>query len=390
MTDLIQSIYKDLFPGLPLLVKSPGRINLIGEHVDYNGGFVLPAAIDRATYFAIAKSDQDTATIYSQEYEEFYKFDVNNPEKVESPAWANYLLGVINQLKLAGHTIGSFNCVFGGNIPIGAGMSSSASIECGFAFALNTLFDLNIDRETLIKMAQMAEHTYAGVKCGIMDQFASMMGKSESALLLDCRSLDHRYVPLTLGDYKIVLFDTKVKHSLASSEYNKRRQECEKGVEVLNKYYPEVVSLRDVSSEMLLKHREEFTQKEFDRCSFVVGEIDRVQKAVIDLEANDLKAFGKKMFETHDGLSRKYEVSCEELDFLVDKVRNMPGVIGARMMGGGFGGCTINIVQTSLIPQVIAEVKAGFNKMFNTEPEHYIMNVEQGTSVIDSQKASII
>lgn len=390
MTDLIRNIYKDLFPGEPLLVKSPGRINLIGEHVDYNGGFVLPAAIDRATYFAIAKSELENASIYSQEYQEFYKFNVDNPEKVESPAWANYLLGVINQLKLAGHKIGSFNCVFGGDIPIGAGMSSSASIECGFAFALNTLFNLNIDRETLIKMAQMAEHTYAGVKCGIMDQFASMMGKRESALLLDCRSLDHRYVPLALGEYKIVLFDTKVKHSLASSEYNKRRQECERGVEILTKYYPEVNSLRDVSNEMLRKHRDEFTQKEFDRCSFVVGEIDRVQKAVIDLEASNLKAFGEKMFETHDGLSKRYEVSCAELDFLVDKVRNMPGVIGARMMGGGFGGCTINIVKTSLIPLVVAEVKAGFNKMFNIEPEQYIMNVEQGTALVDFQRASII
>ncbi len=383
MIDLIKNIFNDLFPGKPLMVKSPGRINLIGEHVDYNDGFVLPAAIDRATYFAVSKSTEKTAAIYSQEYQEFYKFDFSNPAKVESPAWANYLLGIVNQLQEAGHTIGSFNCVFGGDIPIGAGMSSSASIECGFAFALNTLFDLHIDRISLIKMAQMAEHTYAGVKCGIMDQFASMMGKRESALLLDCRSLDHRYVPLALGDCQIVLFDTKVKHSLASSEYNKRRQECERGVETLSKHYPEVKSLRDVSREMLDKHRDELTEKEFDRCSFVVEEIDRVQQAVIDLEANNLIAFGKKMFETHDGLSRKYEVSCAELDFLVDKVRSMPGVLGARMMGGGFGGCTINIIKSAAIPKVIAEINSSFAGKFNVEPGHYVMNVEQGTSVMD-------
>ena len=238
-----------------------------------------------------------------------------------------------------------FSCVFGGNIPTGAGLSSSAALECGFGFALGEVNGLRVAPMQLIKMAQWAEHHFAGVKCGIMDQFASTMGKEGNVIVLDCRSLDYRYAPVELQDYGIVLCDTKVKHALVDSEYNTRRKECEAGVSLHRKHYPTVSSLRDVTSDMLEKHRRDLPEIVYQRCSYVVAEIARVQEAYIDLERGDVRAFGERMFETHEGLSKCYGVSCRELDFLVEEARKFDGVIGARMMGGGFGGCTINLVK---------------------------------------------
>lgn len=378
----IRTQFNSLFHKEPLLIRSPGRINLIGEHTDYNDGFVMPAAIDKQIIFAIAPSDTATSSVYAMKYNQQFTLDVGSPKKVKDPAWANFLLGILHQLKEDDKPVQQFNCVFGGDVPLGAGLSSSAALECGFAFALNELNQLNIPKMQLIKMAQWAEHHYAGVMCGIMDQFATVMGKEGHVIVLDCRSLTHRYSPIDLKDYTIILCDTKVKHSLVDSEYNTRRQECETGVRLLKMHYPEITSLRDVSTGMLNKHKGELPGKVYNRCSYVVGEIDRVQKASRDLEQGDLNAFGKKMYETHEGLSSLYEVSCEELDFLVEEAKKFDTVLGSRMMGGGFGGCTINIVRKDAAENFTRHLTKVYKQTFNIDLATYAVKIKEGTSVL--------
>jgi galactokinase len=378
----IAAAFRKIFSQEPLIIRSPGRINLIGEHTDYNDGFVMPAAIDKEVVFAVAPSSNGKSIIQSIKYDQQIEVDLKDPKKVREPLWANYLLGVLYKLQELGHSIKPFNCVFGGNVPMGAGMSSSAAMECGFAFALSELNNLGIPKINLVTIAQWAEHNYAGVKCGIMDQFASVMGKSGHVILLDCRSMTHRYAPMDLKDYEIVLCDTKVKHSLVDSEYNTRRNECETGVSILQKYYPQVKALRDVSVEMLTKHRDEFTEKVYNRCLYIVEEIKRVQEASTDLEKGDLEAFGKKMYETHYGLSKLFEVSCKELDFLVDESKKFEGVLGARMMGGGFGGCTINIIKKDLVGQFETHQKNAYKKAFDIDMATYRVSIREGTSLV--------
>jgi galactokinase len=368
----------------PLIIRSPGRINLIGEHTDYNDGFVMPAAIDKEIVFAIAHADSDQSAVYALKYQQSIQIDIQNPEKLKQPMWANYLLGVLYQLKHRGYDIKPFSCVVGGDVPMGAGLSSSAAMECGFAFALSELFDLRVPKLDIVKMAQWAEHNYVGVQCGIMDQFASVMSKEGHVILLDCRSITHRYVPIDLKDCTIILCDTKVKHSLVDSEYNTRRSECEEGVQILQKYFPQVKSLRDVTIDMLIEHQEELRAEVYDRCCYIIQEILRVQEASHALEHGDLKTFGEKMFETHEGLSSLYEVSCKELDFLVDEAKKFPGVLGSRMMGGGFGGCTINIIRKSFIDEFEAHIKKEYRKAFNIDMPVYHVNVRGGTSVVSS------
>lgn len=380
-TDVLNE-YKSRYKGTPLLVRAPGRINLIGEHTDYNDGFVMPAAIHYDTVFAISESATGESEVYSLSYNEVYKIDLNDPQPVENPKWANYLLGVLRQFITLGHQLKPFRCVFGGNIPLGAGLSSSASVECGFAFAINELNKLKVPRLKLIEMAQWAEHHYVGVKCGIMDQFASMMGAEDKVIVLDCRTMEYHYSPLQLPHHKIVLCDTKVKHSLVDSEYNTRRNECEQGVSILQRHHPEIKSLRDATEEMVIRHKDEMKGKVFERCLYVVQEISRVQLASEDLKANRLEAFGKKMFDTHEGLSRLYEVSCDELDFLVEEARNFKTVIGARMMGGGFGGCTINLVPTDDVDQFVSATSASYLKKFGHDMTSYVVSVKDGTNVI--------
>lgn len=373
----------------PLVVRSPGRINLIGEHTDYNEGFVMPAAIHYDTIFAIGETDASTAEIYSLSFDEVVRVDVYNPEKVVAPKWANYLLGVMKQFLMQGYKLKPFRCVFGGNIPMGAGLSSSASMECGFAFAINELHQFNVPREKLMFMAQWAEHHYAGVKCGIMDQFASMMGKEDHVMVLDCRSMEYEYCPIKLPDHTIVLCDSKVKHALVDSEYNTRRYECEQGVAILNKHYPNVKSLRDATVDMLNNHREEMRGKVYDRCLYIVEEIKRVREASEDLKANRLEAFGKKMYDTHDGLSKLYEVSCKELDFLVNEARKFGSILGARMMGGGFGGCTVNLVPTKEVDRFIASISIAFRAAMTHEMAAYIVHIKDGTNIIHESGENI-
>jgi galactokinase len=386
----VQHQFTKLYKTEPLLVRSPGRINLIGEHTDYNDGFVMPAAIDKSIIFGIAESKTNQSQIFSLKYNQSVTVDLSNPGRVEEPGWANFMLGVLFQLLKGGQKIKNFNCVFGGEVPLGAGLSSSAALECGFGYALIELFQLDIPKLRLVKMAQWAEHNYVGVKCGIMDQFASVMGKENHVILLDCRSLNYSYTPFDLKDNCIVLCDSRVKHSLVDSEYNRRREECEKGVSILKQYYPEVNSLRDATVNMLNDHRHEFSERVFNRCSYVVQEIERVQAASDDLKNGDLKNFGAKMFETHEGLSKLYEVSCKELDFLVNEARQFNYVSGARMMGGGFGGCTINIVNKEKTDEFIDHQKKVYGEKFLIEMLAYKVSIVDGTSVLTRTTAPFV
>jgi len=382
MEEKLKEIFVKKFETTPLIVKSPGRINLIGEHTDYNDGFVLPASIDKYAYVALQKRDDDKISLYSIDFEEQHEAclnDLSSPEK----HWPVYILGVVDQLLKAGFSIKGFNLVICGTVPIGAGMSSSAAVECATVFALNELFGLGIAKIDMVKMAQKAEHEFAGVKCGIMDQFASMFGKSNQLIRLDCRSLEFEYVPFLMKGIKIVLLDTNVKHSLASSAYNERRIQCEKGVELIQQYQPLVKSLRDVDMEMLDKYVLPVDELVYRRCKYVVEEIERTTKACNDLKEHDFISFGKKMFKTHEGLSTLYEVSCAELDFLISQVKNNPDVLGARMMGGGFGGCTINLVKEEAADDLIEKISIAYQKAIGRKLNYYHVSVDDGTSTVN-------
>jgi galactokinase len=364
-----------------VITRSPGRVNIIGEHTDYNEGFVLPAAIDKAVYVAVSKRQDATAELHSLEFSESKTAALDSLQPVPG-SWTNYILGVVAQFQKRGHQVGGFNLVIDGEVPFGAGLSSSAAVECATAFALNELFGLGVPREELIFIAQKAEHEFAGVMCGIMDQFASMFGKKDHVIRLDCRSMDYEYLPLKLEGYKILLLNTNVKHSLSSSEYNVRRQQCEEGVALVQKNVPSVKSLRDVTLTQLEEYVAPVNELTYRRCRYVVEENMRLLAACEDLKLGRIASMGEKMFETHEGLSKLYEVSCKELDFLVDAVKDHPAVMGARMMGGGFGGCTINIVQDDAIDDIVAEVGAAYKAAMNLELTAYIAAIEDGTTVI--------
>lgn len=379
--EAIAQMFRDKFGGEPLLFKSSGRINLIGEHTDYNNGFVLPAAIDKAVYVAISKRQDQLFNWLAYNLDKEYEGSLGHVSPVDS-SWPNYILGVVDQLQKKGYKIGGFNLVIGGDVPNGAGMSSSAAVECSTIYALNELFDLGIDKLEMVKMAQKAEHEFAGVQCGIMDQFASMMGKKGHVIKLDCRSLEYEYVPFTFDDIEVVLFDTKVKHSLAGSEYNTRRQECEKGVAIIRDKHPEVETLRDATLEMV-ETLLAGTGKVYDRCKFVVEEIARLEAACEDLKVNDLAGFGQKMFATHDGLSKLYEVSCTELDFLADCAKEEPAILGSRMMGGGFGGCTINLIKKEAVEEVAARISKKYLERFGVDTEVYRTVIDDGAAKVN-------
>lgn len=373
--------FKRLFAGDPVIVRSPGRVNLIGEHTDYNNGFVLPAAIDKAIYMAVSRRDDNALHFVSLDLDQRYTGDSGNilPTSLH---WPDYILGVIRQLQNNGHLIGGFNCVFGGDIPLGAGLSSSAALECATALSLNELFALNLDPLTMVKLAQKAENEFVGVKCGIMDQFASMFGRRNHVIRLDCQSLDFEYVPFNTDGIRILLLDSNVKHSLASSEYNTRRRQCEAGVKLIQTHHPEVASLRDVTSGMLDNYVAPVDPLIYKRCQYVVEENARVLAACDDLRKGDIDSFGHRMFGSHEGLSRKYEVSCPELDFLVDQVKGRPGVLGARMMGGGFGGCTINLVAEAAIEGLVSQIAPAYRKAMDKDLKVYIGQIENGTSIL--------
>ena len=378
----IKDKFQQLYVDKPILVRSPGRINLIGEHTDYNQGWVLPAAIDKYIYMAVQKRKDEEIHIFSIDYNEEYQASTDSLIH-SGKLWPDYILGVVDELKKAGSEIAGFNCVFGGDIPLGAGLSSSAALECVTGFSLNELFDLKLDRLTLVKIAQKAENNFVGLKSGIMDQFASMFGKNGYAIKLDCLTLQYDLEPIKFEGITIVLFDTNVKHSLASSAYNKRRQECEEGVALVKEHQPQVNSLRDVTVDMLDQYVAGKNELVYKRCKFIVLENKRVLEGCIDLENHKLEDFGKKMFATHDGLSKDYEVSCAESDFLVDYVKNNPSVLGARMMGGGFGGCTINLIKDSEVDGLVENISKAYEENMGKELTVHHIRIKNGTEIID-------
>lgn len=365
--NLVKSCFAERFGTDKCFVFSaPGRINLIGEHTDYNMGFVLPGSIDKCITVAIKKNHTSKVNLYSIDYAESISFELygEKPEKM----WACYIYGVVQEMKKRGAVITGFDAVFGGDVPLGAGMSSSAALESAFALAINTIFNLWFTRKDLAKIGQMTEHNYVGVRCGIMDQFISLHGKRGKVLQLDCRTLEYKYFPFEPKGLKVVLTDTMVKHSLASSEYNVRRGQCEAGVAVVASHHTGIESLRDIPIELLEQYKDEMEPIVYQRCAFVINECRRLIDGCQALKNGDYELFGKKMFETHDGLSKEYGVSCEELDFIVDIAKTTEGVLGARMMGGGFGGCVISIVKEEAYQSYIDNVKNQYIKRFNKDP----------------------
>jgi galactokinase len=380
---IINKQFQKIFNAKPeLIVRSPARINLIGEHTDYNGGFVLPAAINRAIFFAISPRKDDICTVFSYDFQEKATFSIQNLTKNDA-TWTYYIKGVIDQFLKEGHAIQGFNLVFGGDIPTGAGLSSSAALEGGLAFSLNILYNLNLPTTHLATLCQRAENEFVGLQCGIMDMFASLLGKKNSVLLLDCRSLEYEYMPFSHPKYVFILCDTGVKHVfIGESEYNVRRRACESGVAILQKYYPHIQLLRDVTKAMLEAHQQDFDAITYQRCWFVIEEIERVKGTCEDLKNKNLVAFGQKMYATHEGLQHEYEVSCPELDFLVEQTRANPHVLGARMMGGGFGGCTINLVKADKATAFVEELRGAYQQFFGREMLYYVVKPSNGTEVV--------
>ncbi|MFY0254879.1 galactokinase [Chitinophaga sp. 30R24] len=368
-----------LFEKEPLIVVSPGRINLIGEHTDYNDGFVLPAAIDKKIVYAIALNNTQQCNAHAVFTQETVSFHLNDVKP--TPGWINYLMGVVYQLQERGLPVQGFDCVVAGDIPVGAGMSSSAAVEGGLVAGLNHLFGYGLTRMEMALIGQQAEHTFPGVQCGIMDQFANLHGKKDQVIRLDCRSLEYEYFPFNFPGYKVVLCNSMVHHSLASSEYNVRRRQCEEGVKAIQVKHPAVQSLRDANMFMLEEVKEQLPAKVYDRCNYVIAEIQRVQDATVLLKQGNLSEFGQLMYDTHEGLSKLYEVSCPELDFLVSLSREREEVAGARVMGGGFGGCTINLVKTEKVDDFVAYIKSRYQDQYGKAPEVYVTTIEDGVTV---------
>lgn len=379
---LIKKSFSEHFQGSGEMYASPGRINLIGEHTDYNGGFVFPGAIDKGMVAEIRKNGTSTIRAYSVDLKDYAEFGLEEQD-IPVPSWARYIFGVCREMIKRGAVLGGFDTAFAGDVPLGAGMSSSAALESTYAFALNELFGCGIDKFELARVGQATEHNYVGVKCGIMDQFASLFGKAGSLMLLDCRSLEHKYYPFHPNGYRVVLLDTVVKHELASSAYNKRRESCENAARAIRENgHPQVEFLRDATMEMLDGVKHLITKEDYMRAQYVIGEVQRVMDVCQALERDDYQTVGERMYETHHGMSKLYEVSCEELDFLNDIARKC-GVTGSRVMGGGFGGCTINLVKDTLYASFIQTAKKEFAARFGHEPKVYDVVISDGARKLD-------
>lgn len=355
---------------------SPGRINLIGEHTDYNGGFVFPGAIDKGMVAELKINGTNKVRAYSIDLKDYVEFGLNE-EDAPRASWARYIFGVCREIIKRGGRIAGFNTAFAGDVPLGAGMSSSAALESTYAYALNDMFDCGIDKFELAKIGQATEHNYCGVNCGIMDQFASVFGKAGHLIRLDCRSLEYQYFPFNPEGYRLVLLDSVVKHELASSAYNDRRRSCENVVAAIQKRHPHVEFLRDANMDMLNEVKGEITAEDYMRAEYVIGEIQRVLDVCDALECGDYETVGKKMYETHYGMSKLYEVSCEELDFLNDIAKEC-GVTGSRVMGGGFGGCTINLVKNELYDHFVETAKMRYKEKYGRLPKVYDVVISDG------------
>ncbi len=363
------------------VVLSPGRINIIGEHIDYNDGFVLPAAIDKVICFAFEKNNSKKSKIFAIDLNEDFEIDLTEEVKLSDTVWTNYIRGVIKQLQEKGFIFEGFNCVFSSNIPVGSGLSSSAALECGMIFGIKQLFDLKIEKVDIALLGQKAEH-WVGINCGIMDQFSSVHGIENKVIKLDCNTLDFEYHNADFKDYALILFDSNVKHSLFTSEYNTRRIECEQGLAIIKENFPEVKSFRDCSEEQLLSIQDKMNPTVFKRVHFVVKEINRVIRACEALDNGDIELLGQLLFETHYGLSQEYEVSCAELDMLVDTAKADENIIGSRVMGGGFGGCTINLIKKGHENEVKRKFSNLYLDTFGIELKFYDVKVSNGTTLL--------
>ncbi|GAA4160424.1 galactokinase [Chryseobacterium ginsenosidimutans] len=358
---------------------APGRINIIGEHVDYSDGFVLPAAIDKHICFAVKKvEDSEICTFFAKDFNESFSFNIHQKQTPVEQTWANYLLGVFSAIQESGKEIGGLQIAFSSTIPMGSGLSSSAALECGFAYILNQVFDLNLSKKDLALIGQKSEHTFVGVKCGIMDQFASVFGKEHQVIMLDCNSLEHQYFEANIEGYSLVLFDSCVKHTHLTSGYNDRRKDVDNGKKVLWEKFPEIEKFRDFSFSMLDEVRAEIGETSYKRCLYLLKEIKRVKKAAKALSEGDVKYLGQLLIETHSGLSKEFEVSCDELDFMVEETLKENGVLGARIMGGGFGGCSINLIKDENVDEVIKNISAKYKADFAIEMKVYRVKISDG------------
>ncbi len=383
MKEKISKKFQELFNTAGSFYTSPGRINLIGEHTDYNGGFVFPGAIDKGMLAEIKPNGTGKVRAFSIDMDDYAEFGLTEDD-APMASWARYIFGVCREIIKRGGDIQGFDTTFAGDVPLGAGMSSSAALESTYAFALNDLFGLNIDKFELAKIGQSTEHNYCGVNCGIMDQFASVFGKKGHLIRLDCRSLEYKYFqfdPEPAG-YKLVLLDSVVKHELASSAYNKRRQSCEHVVAAIKRNHPEVEFLRDANMDMLNEVRADINAEDYMRAEYVIEEIQRVLDVCAALEKGDYETVGEKMYGTHYGMSKLYEVSCEELDFLNDIAKEC-GVTGSRVMGGGFGGCTINLVKAALYDAFVEKAFAEYTKKFGHSPKLYDVVISDGARKVE-------
>ncbi len=379
--------FEKLFHNKPeYIFLSPGRINIIGEHVDYNDGFVLPAAINKYVCIAISPNETAKTKIIAKDLNEIFEFDLNDQLVPNAEMWINYILGVLQQFKEKNLSVKNFNAVFSSTVPIGAGLSSSAAVECGFAFALNKMYQCNLSKREIALIGQKSEHTFVGVNCGIMDQFASVFGKKNKVLKLDCNTLEYEYHKADFKNYSLLLLDSNVKHTHLTSGYNDRRNEVEQGLSIIKQHFPAVKTFRNCTSSMVLELKEQLGETIFKRCHFVVNEIQRVQDAVAAIENSDFKKLGELMSETHQGLSKEYEVSCDEIDFLVDAVQNEKTVLGARMMGGGFGGCSINLVEKGSENELIKKISEQYRNAFGIELKSYKVKISKGTTEYKIEK----
>ncbi len=383
MSAVVHQYFTNTFSTTPLMVRAPGRINLIGEHTDYNDGFVLPAAIGKEIVFAFGKSGHPTkCSIVSIDLNDRYDFSLDELRPVEPNSWQNYILGVVAGIVDSNREINGFNLVFSGNIPQGSGMSSSAALECGTCYGINELFQLNIAKLEMVKISQLAEHKYAGVKCGIMDQFASMMGSRSQAFKLDCRDLSYEHFPVNLENHSLVLINSNVAHDLATSAYNVRREQCEEGVEVLKLAYPNINALRDATMEQLIFVKEKMNEVVFRRCKYIIEENQRVIRFSKSLKSQDMLEAGEILKRAQLGMKEEYEITCPEIDFMTDFANSKDYVLGSRMMGGGFGGCTLNLLVKGKEQDLINELNEIYFDSFKKEISPISIEIVDGVSLI--------
>ena len=374
----IEETYIQKFDSNYILVNSPGRINIIGEHTDYNDGFVLPAAIDKSIIAAIGESDTEYSNVVALDNNETYTFTLQNIKPIPHGNWKNYIIGVVAELQKNGCIIKPFNVVFAGDIPKGAGLSSSAALENSIVFGLNTLFNLSLTKLEMIQIAQHAEHHYVGVRCGIMDQYASMFGIENHAILLDCRSLQSKFLKINFNEFQLVLINTNVSHNLVDAEYNDRREVCEKVASLL-----QINALRDATKSDLNKVKSLISEDQYQKALYIIEENERVLKAAKYIEQNNIQGIGKLLYDAHDGAQYQFKISCKELDFLVEQTKHNSNVIGSRMMGGGFGGCTINIVKTEAVKEFTEQVTINYRNKFGFDCSIYFVKLSNGTHIIN-------